>query len=185
VDARAAAIAAAAVIAALLAAWAQWQPQRSVDASQRALAQLSRSPAAAEASARSAISRDPLSAQALFTLAAVQQARGHASLARGTLQRAVRLQPSNPQTWLALGQLDLAQTQAGSDARAGARLALEEIAAAIYLDPELIAPEEIATGNREAITAQNDYLLALRTSGGIPAGATATGLVPPSGALRP
>jgi hypothetical protein len=99
--------------------------------------------------------------------------------------RAVRLQPSNPQTWLAVGQFDLAQAQAGSEARLRARAALEEIAAAIYLDPELIAPEEIATGNREAIGAQNDYLLALRTSGGIPAGATATGLVPPSSTGRP
>src|SRR5207245_1201675 len=39
---RSAAIACAAVIAALLAAWAQWQPQRSVDAAQRALALLAR-----------------------------------------------------------------------------------------------------------------------------------------------
>src|SRR5207253_4918881 len=45
-DARSSAIAAVVVLGALLAAWAQWQPQRSVDASQHALALLARDPAA-------------------------------------------------------------------------------------------------------------------------------------------
>jgi tetratricopeptide (TPR) repeat protein len=173
-DARALVIAGAAPLAALLVAWAQWQPQRSVDASQRALAQLAREPRAAQASARAAISRDPLSAQALFTLAAVQQGAGDPSAARATLQRAVRLQPSNPQTWLALGEFDLAH--AGSEG--GAPAAQRELAAAIYLNPELIAPEEIASGNQEAITAQNDYVEALRAtapaSAAAPAPAVAT-----------
>jgi O-antigen ligase len=159
-DARALVIAGAALLAALLVAWAQWQPQRSVDASQRALAQLARDPRAAQASARAAISRDPLSAQALFTLAAVQQGAGDPSAARATLQRAVRLQPSNPQTWLALGEFDLAH--AGREG--GAPAAQHELAAAIYLNPELIAPEEISSGNQEAITAQNDYVEALRAT---------------------
>ena len=58
--------------------------------------------------AHTAVARDPLSAQALFTLSTVQQATGGtAALARATLQRAVRLQPSNPQTWLTLGEYDL------------------------------------------------------------------------------
>jgi tetratricopeptide (TPR) repeat protein len=176
-DARAAAIAGAAVLASLLAAWAQWQPQRSVDASQRALALLSKNPGAAEASANAAVARDPLSAQALVTLATVQQTRGRPALARDTLARAVRLQPSNPQTWLALGGFDLAQAQAGSERQARARVALGEIAAAIYLNPELVSPEEVARGNREAITVQNEYVQALRASN--PALAVTTATLPP------
>ena len=102
-----AAVAGAAVIAALLAAWVQWQPQRSVDSSQQALALLATDPAGGDRPAQTAVARDPLSVQALFTLATIQQATGQPALARATLQRAVRLQPSNPQTWLHLGEYDL------------------------------------------------------------------------------
>src|SRR6185437_12716046 len=150
------AVAAAAVVGALLAAWAQWQPERSATAAQQALTELASNPAAALASAQSAVSEDPLSAQALFTLAAVQQATGRPALARATLQRAVRLQPSNPQTWLTLGQYDLAKDP---------RAAEHELAAAIYLNPESVAPEAIAQGNPEAIAIQNDYVQALRAAG--------------------
>jgi hypothetical protein len=149
------AIASAAIVGALLAAWAQWQPQRSATASQQALTELSSSPRAALSTAQSAVSRDPLSAQALFTLSAVQQATGKPSLARATLQRAVRLQPSNPQTWLTLGQYDLANDP--SDAA-------RELAAAIYLNPQSIAPALIAQGNPEAIAIQNAYVQALRAT---------------------
>jgi hypothetical protein len=149
------AVAVAALVGALLAAWAQWQPQRSADASQQALTELSSNPRAALSSAQTAVSRDPLSAQALFTLSAVQQTTGKPSLARATLQRAVRLQPSNPQTWLTLGQYDLANDP---------RDAEHELAAAIYLNPQSIAPALIAQGNPEAIAIQNAYVQALRAS---------------------
>jgi hypothetical protein len=150
------ALAVAAVVGALLAAWAQWQPLRSSDASQQALAQVAREPSRALASARAAVSRDPLSAQARFTLAAVQRAAGQRAQARATLQRAVHLQPSNPQTWTALGQFDLASQPA---AAAG------ELAAAIYLNPEAVSPEAISQGNPEAISLENAYVQALRASG--------------------
>jgi O-antigen ligase len=171
-DLRSVAVACAAVTAALLAAWAQWQPQRSMDASQRALALLSGNPRAAQDSAHAAADRDPLSAQALFTLSTVQQATGQPALARATLQRAVRLQPSNPQTWLALGEYDLSSGRASgpsSAADGGAGSALSEISAAIYLNPQSIAPEAIAKGNPEAIRIQNDYVEALRASTATPA----------------
>jgi hypothetical protein len=158
------AVAGVCVAAALIAAWAEWQPQRSVDASQHALALLARSPRDAEASARTGVARDQLSAQALFTLATVQQARGSGEAARATLQRAVRLQPSNPQTWITLGQFDLTHLGANLGPARAASAALHEISAAIYLDPELVAPEAIAQGNREAITVQNEYVEALRAS---------------------
>jgi len=176
-DLRSVAFACAAVIAALLAAWAQWQPQRSMDASQRALALLSSNPRAAQESAHAAVNRDPLSAEALFTLATVQQAAGQRALARATLQHAVRLQPSNAQTWLTLGEYDLASARAtgtSSPPAGGAGSALNEISAAIYLNPQSIAPEAIAEGKPEAIRIQNDYVEALRASVAVPPRAKAT-----------
>jgi len=149
-------VAAAAVAGALLAAWSQLQPQRSADASQQALALLAHNPTGALAQAQTGVARDPLSAQALFTLATIEQATGQFGQAKGTLQQAVRLQPSNPQTWLALGRYDLSTGDP--------RVALREIEAAIYLDPESIAPEAIAYGSPEAIAIQNDYVRALRAS---------------------
>jgi O-antigen ligase len=149
------AVAAAALVGALLAAWAQWQPQRSANASQQALAQLAGDPKGALASAQAGASRDPLSAQALFTLSTVEQASGRPALARATLQRAVHLQPSNPQTWLALARYDLASNPAA---------ALKELQAAIYLNPESISPEAIADDIPESLAIQSDYVQALRAT---------------------
>ncbi len=151
-------IAVAVAIAALLAAWSQYQPQRSIDASQEALDLLATSPSAALARAQTAVSRDPLSAQALIDLATIQADSGQPALARATLQRAVRLQPSNSQTWLALARHDLA-----GDPTA----AVKELQAAIYLNPESIAPEAIAPpyANPEYVEIYNDYIQALRATG--------------------
>jgi hypothetical protein len=151
------AVAVAVVAAVLLAAWSQWQPQRSEDARQQALAVLATSRPAALAAAQSAVDRDPLSVQALFALSAVQQASGETVLARATLQRAVRLQPSNPEPWLHLGLYEMS-----SDPRA----ALSDLEAGIYLDPQSISPELI-TGPRassRSIEIQNAYIQALRAS---------------------
>jgi hypothetical protein len=139
-DARSLALAAAALALALLAAWTEAQPHRSVEGSEEALTLLSRNPSAARRSAQAAVSRDPLSAPALFTLAAVQRASGERAQGRATLQKAVRLQPSNPQTWLELGLYDV-----GSHPRA----AVQELRAAVYLDPQ-------------SIPIQNAYVVALR-----------------------
>jgi len=155
-------LAGAVLVAALLAAWSQWQPQRSEDARQQALALLSRQPRAALDAANTAVSRDPLSAEALMTLAHVQQVDGQAALARTTLQRAVRLQPSNPQTWLALGRYDVARDP---------RSAVQELQAAIYLNPESIAPEALAK-ERQAVEIHNDYIQALRAASAPAAAAT-------------
>jgi hypothetical protein len=154
-DPRSLGIACAVIVAALLAAWVQWQPLRSEDAAQEALSLITRDPGRALATANAAVNRDPLSVQALFSLAKVQQAAGDGALTRATLERAVRLQPSNPQTWLALGEFELP-----SDPQA----ALNDLHSAIYLNPESIAPELIAQGNPEAITIQNDYVEALRAT---------------------
>jgi hypothetical protein len=151
-------LAAAVVLVSLLAAWAQWQPLRSFDAANEALALLPRDLRGARAMAQQAIKRDPLSVLALSTLAAVQQNAGESAQARATLQRAVRLQPSNPQTWKALGEYDL-QSHDPRDA-------LNELRAAIYLNPQTIAPEATIAYNPGLIDVRNAYLLALRETGG-------------------
>jgi hypothetical protein len=143
------------VVAALLAAWSQWQPQRSEESRQQALALLARDPSAARAAADTAVARDSLSAEALFTLAGVESAQGQTARARATLARAVRLQPSNPKTWLELGRFDLNRDP---------HSAVGEFQAATYLDPETISPEAITppNGQRESIEIYNDYIQALR-----------------------
>jgi hypothetical protein len=160
------AIAAAVLAAALLAAWAQWQPQRSEDARQQALEQLATAPRAALASAKLAVSRNPVSPLALITLGDVQQAAGEPAQALATLQRAVREQPSNPQTWLALGRYELAHNPPG---------ALAPIQAAVYLDPQSIAPELLGPTRKdpEAIEIYNDYVRALRATAAAHAAAVA------------
>jgi hypothetical protein len=146
--------AAAVIVAALLASWSEWQPQRSEVARGEAEARLEAhdQPAALKA-ANSAVSRDPLSVEALFTLASIQQVAGEPALARATLAQAVRLQPSNPQTWLLLGRYDLTSNNP--------QAAVDELQASIYLDPESISAEAIANGQRQAIEVHNDYLQAL------------------------
>jgi hypothetical protein len=162
-------VAVCAVIAALLAAWSQWQPQRSVNASQEALDLLAANPKGALAKAQTGVARDPLSAQALITLSTIEQDTGEPALAQATLQRAVRLQPSNPQTWLALARHNLASKPVA---------ALKELQAGIYLNPESIAPEAIAPPypNPESVEIYNDYVQALRatTAAGV-VGASRTG----------
>jgi cytochrome c-type biogenesis protein CcmH/NrfG len=150
-------VAGAVVVFALLAAWSEWQPQRSEEARQQADALLEAhdSRGASEA-ADAAVSRDPLSVEALFALANVQQTEGRARLAQATLERAVRLQPSNPQSWLVLGRYDLT---AGRP-----RAAVKELQAAIYLDPESISAEAVANAEPEAIEIHNDYIQALRAA---------------------
>jgi tetratricopeptide (TPR) repeat protein len=173
-------VAAAILVAALLGAWTQWQPLRSVDASNGALELLPRDPRGALAQAQTAVSRDPLSAQALFTLATIQRSLGQSAVARATLQRAVRLQPSNPQTWVALGEYDLE----ANDPQA----AVGELRAAVYLNPETVAPEAVIADNPGLLTVRNEYLLALREttpSGGTVARPTAAPATAAHGTAAP
>lgn len=133
-------VALAVLAGALLAAWSEWQPQRSLDASEQALALLRSKPMAALSAAQAGVRRDPLSATALFRLAAVEHETGQDALARTTLQKAVHMQPSNPETWVTLGEYDLHRDPAA---------AVQELRAAVYLDPQSVAT-------------QNAYVEALR-----------------------
>lgn len=117
------AAAGAAVVLALLAAWSEWQPQRSSEASEEALRL---SGGAALAAARTGVNRDPLSLNAMEKLATVQESLGQAGQARATRLKAVRQQPANPAAWSELGEHDLT-----TDPRA----ALAELRAAYYLYP--------------------------------------------------
>ena len=145
-------VAIAVVAGTLLAAWTEWQPQRSVDASEQAVALIKQNPQAALGAAQAGVERDSLSAVALFRLSAVEHAIGESTLARATLQKAVRLQPSNPETWLTLGEYDLADNP---------RAAVGELRAAVYLNPESIA-------------AQNAYVQALRATSSASTGTEST-----------
>ncbi len=136
-------VAVAVVLGALLAAWTEWQPQRSVEASEQAIALIKQNPMEALDAAQAGVERDPLSAVALFRLSSVEHAIGESALARATLQKAVRLQPSNPETWLTLGEYDLTSNP---------RAAMQELRAAVYLNPLSIAT-------------QNAYVRALEATG--------------------
>jgi hypothetical protein len=92
----------------LIAAWAVWQPLRSFDADASAVSTLARGDgAAALTDARTAVSTNPLAVEPLFTLAAIYQGMGQPASARRELEKAVNLQPDNPETWLQLGEFDL------------------------------------------------------------------------------
>jgi tetratricopeptide (TPR) repeat protein len=125
---RAAGAAAAAVLA-LVCAWAVWQPLRSDMIGQDAIATLDRGDAdAARAQAQAARDRNPLSVDPLFTLSAVERAAGRKFAARAALEKAVHLQPANPDTWLRLAQFEL-------DVLKRPRVAMTAIRPALYLDP--------------------------------------------------
>jgi hypothetical protein len=120
---------------ALICAWTIWQPLRSSQADSTALAELSRGHGdAALADAERAVSRNSVSAEALWDLSAVYGGLGRPEAARQALIRAVRLQPANAATWLQLGEYDL---QFGRR-----REALAVLNAALYLDPH--SPEALS-----------------------------------------
>jgi hypothetical protein len=118
----------AAVEIALVAAWATWQPQRAVGATDSALlaAEADRLPEA-RADVQRARKADPLSLAPLFAGATVELAAGDRSAARRLYQQAVAQQPSTPEPWLQLAQFELAH----GDPRA----ALGALGPALYLDP--------------------------------------------------
>ena len=124
------AIAAGAVaVIALLGAWTAWQPLRSATAGQDAIASLDRGDVAkARSQALAARERNPLSIDPLTQLSAVELAAGRKIEARRALEDAVRLQPANPDAWLALAELELYALNRPA-------VALTAIRPALYLDP--------------------------------------------------
>jgi hypothetical protein len=92
---------------ALIGGWLMWQPLRSA----QAMADAENHPETAFASARAAVSRDPLSIDPLYMLSALYQQANDTASARAQLLKATQIQPENPQSWLRLGQLDYADGQ--------------------------------------------------------------------------
>jgi tetratricopeptide (TPR) repeat protein len=121
--------AAAAVVLALVCAWTAWQPLRSDTIALESIATLDSGNAdAARAQAQAAHDRNPLSVDPLFDLSAIETSVGRKFEARRALERAVRLQPANPETWQRLAEFEL-------DILKRPRVAMTAIRPALYLDP--------------------------------------------------
>ena len=81
---------------------------RAVHAGDRAFDRLDQGqPIAAAETATIATERNPLSADPLFELAAIDQARGDLKGAQAALEKAVELQPATAEAWRQLGDLRL------------------------------------------------------------------------------
>ena len=89
--------------------------------------------AGARADRRTRERTNPLSVDPLFQQAAIERADGDTAGARGALQEAVRKQPANPATWLALAEFELSEGRKPQ--------ALSAVGSALYLDPR--SPEAI------------------------------------------
>jgi tetratricopeptide (TPR) repeat protein len=113
--------------------WVVWQPLRSSDADAAAVTELlAGQTAAALADAQTAVSADPVSADALWELSEIHLATGDRSAARADLVRAASRQPQNPETWQRLGEFDLRYRQP--------RLALAELDRSAGLDLTAVQP---------------------------------------------
>jgi hypothetical protein len=138
-DRKLGAIAAATVVFALLTAWSQWQPLRSDDAWNSAyVANSAHRYVLARSDAETAAQENPLDYQPLVELAAAQAGLHEFAKARATIERAVQLQPSNPQTWYDLAYFDFNALDAPADA-------LRDLAPAIFLDPESTYSQQLYT----------------------------------------
>jgi hypothetical protein len=99
-------------IVALALVWAIWQPLRSIQHDNSAVAARPGS-STAIADARAAVAEDPLSIDALSDLASIYEGAGNLSAARSELVEETHTQPDNFLSWLGLGSFDLAQHRYG------------------------------------------------------------------------
>jgi tetratricopeptide (TPR) repeat protein len=117
------------VLVALLAAWAAWQPLRSLNASNDGLSHLEAGDIkGARAAALSAKDRNPLALDPLTVLAIVEVRRGDKDAALRAVEQEVELQPANAEAWLRLADFQLNQLKKPKNA-------LRSLGAALYLDP--------------------------------------------------
>jgi cytochrome c-type biogenesis protein CcmH/NrfG len=115
---------------ALATTWAVWQPLRSDRASDAALAALeSGRPNDARVEAQAAHQRDPLALRPLLELSTIEDSANRRDQAQKALERGVRLQPANPESWTALATYQLHVLNQPSVAFRSAR-------AALFLDPK-------------------------------------------------
>jgi tetratricopeptide (TPR) repeat protein len=122
---------------ALVAAWTIWQPLRSDQASDAALAALEAGqPNDARVEAQEAHKRNPLALRPLFDLSTIEDAAQRKDLAQKALEEAVRLQPGNPASWSQLANYQLNVLQQPTPAFQSAR-------AALFLDPKSPAAQSL------------------------------------------
>ncbi|HET9013670.1 MAG TPA: O-antigen ligase family protein, partial [Gemmatimonadaceae bacterium] len=96
------------VLISLTAAWTAYQPVRALHAGEDAFVDVEVGAyERAVVRAREATKRNPLSVDALFDLATIEQARGQLGASEAALESAVRLEPANAETWRRLGRLRL------------------------------------------------------------------------------
>jgi tetratricopeptide (TPR) repeat protein len=113
--------------------WVVWQPLRSSDADASAVTELlAGRTGAALADAQTAVSADPVSANALWELSEIHLATGDPTAARADLVRATSRQSENPATWQRLGEFDLRHGQP--------RHAVAELDKAVGLDLTAVQP---------------------------------------------
>jgi hypothetical protein len=116
-------------LAAIIMAWAIWQPEASDRATGQALELIdARDYDAAIAKTEDARDADPLTPQPLFVRAAAETSAGRETAARSTLEDAVLKFPGDPQSWLHLARFQLATLDRPQDT-------LETVKGVLYLDP--------------------------------------------------
>jgi hypothetical protein len=139
----------------LVFAWLIWQPLRSANDVSAVFS--ARDTSAAFDAARSAQAADPLSLQPLLVLSQLYSVQAKAAAGRGQsaeaarlatdaraqLDKAVQLQPRNYQSWLALGNYEVAHHQA--------RPALSAMKRAFALNPSVFATQIGLASAREAV----------------------------------
>ena len=119
----------AAVVTALLLAWAIWQPEASDRATNEALALLDEKKFdQALAKTDDAEDLNPLTPDPLLVRASIETAANREADAQQNLERAVLLFPGDPQTWYRLAAFQLGTLDAPEQA-------LDTIRGALYLDP--------------------------------------------------
>jgi hypothetical protein len=88
------------VILGLALLWTIWQPLRSNQSDDDAVAALAKGDvAAAIADTKTAEDRNPLAIDPLLERATIYESHGQQAQARATLEQAIRLQPANPMAW--------------------------------------------------------------------------------------
>lgn len=142
------------VLAAVIVAWAIWQPEASERATNRALELIDeRDYAAAISKTEDAEDANPLSPDPLFVRAVAETSAGQEDAARHTLEQAVLKFPGDPQSWLNLARFQLATLDRPKDS-------LDTVQGVLYLDPfsaqgrQLFLDARIRLREKQAAAAQ-------------------------------
>ena len=142
------------VLAAVIVAWAIWQPEASERATNRALELIDeRDYAAAISKTEDAEDANPLSPDPLFVRAVAETSAGQEDAARHTLEQAVLKFPGDPQSWLNLARFQLATMDRPKDS-------LDTVQGVLYLDPfsaqgrQLFLEARIRLREKQAAAAQ-------------------------------